>query len=103
VGPCPIILEQERDTNWGDYPDNASDIFEDLDDYSSTQEYDYLIRFRRKGVGFVKWEGDDIETSETHEPTKEIIHVFPLMICLSLQRKSSIKYNGQRRKSMNKS
>jgi hypothetical protein len=70
VGPCPIVLEQERDTNWGDYPDNASDISEDLDDYSSTQEDDYLMRFIRKGVGFVKWEGDDIRTSKTHEPTK---------------------------------
>jgi hypothetical protein len=76
VGPRPIVLEQERDTNWGDYPDDASDISEDLDDYSSTQEDDYLMRFRRKGVGFVKWEGDDIGTSKTHEPTKESLPVF---------------------------
>jgi hypothetical protein len=76
VGPCPIVLEQERDTNWGDYPDDASDISEDLDDYSSTQEDDYLMRFIRKGVGFVKWEGDDIRTSKTHEPIKESLPVF---------------------------
>jgi hypothetical protein len=43
----PIILEQERDTSWGDYPDNASNLFEDWDDYFSTQEdeIDDLIRF----------------------------------------------------------
>jgi hypothetical protein len=35
-----------------------------------------LIRFIRKGFGFVKWEGDDIRTSETHEPTKEILPLF---------------------------
>jgi hypothetical protein len=57
----PIILEQERDTSWGDYPDDASNLSEDWDDYSSTQEdeIDDLIRFRGKGVGFVKWKGDD--------------------------------------------
>jgi hypothetical protein len=78
VRPRPIVLEQERDTNWGDYPDDASDISEDLDDYSSTQEDDYLMRFRRKGVGFVKWEEDDIETSKTHEPIIESLPViFP--------------------------
>jgi hypothetical protein len=76
VGTHPIILEQERDTNWGDYPDNAFDISEDWDEYSYTQEDDYLLRFRRKGFGFAKWEGDDIRTSETHEPTKESLLVF---------------------------
>jgi hypothetical protein len=76
VGPRPIVLEQERDTNWGDCPDDASDTYEDLDDYSSTQEDDNLMRFIRKGIGFVKWEGDDIRTSKMHEPTKESIPVF---------------------------
>jgi len=32
----PIVLEQERNTNWGDCPDDASDISEDWDDYCST-------------------------------------------------------------------
>jgi hypothetical protein len=56
----PIILEKERDTNWGDYPDDASNLYEHWDDYSSTQkdEIEDLIRFRGKGVGFVKWKGD---------------------------------------------
>jgi len=36
VGPYPIILEQERDINWGDYPDNSSVIFEYWDAYYST-------------------------------------------------------------------
>jgi hypothetical protein len=34
----PIVMEQERDTSWGDYPDDASKLSEDWDDYSSTQE-----------------------------------------------------------------
>jgi hypothetical protein len=76
VGPCPIVLEKERDTNSGDYHVDACDIYEDLDDYSSTQEDEYLIMFIRKGVVFVKWEGDDIRTSETHEPTKKCLPVF---------------------------
>jgi hypothetical protein len=76
VGPRPIVLEKERDTNWGDYPDDASDISEEWYDYSSTQEDDYLIRLRRRGVGFVKWNEDDIRTSKAHDPTKESLHVF---------------------------
>ena len=74
--PHPILLEKERDTNWGDYPDDASDISEDWDDYSSTQEDYYLIGFIRRGVFFVKWVGDDTKTSEIHEPTKESLSVF---------------------------
>jgi hypothetical protein len=34
------------------------------------------MRFRRRGVGFVKWEGDDIGTSKAHDQTKEIIPIF---------------------------
>jgi hypothetical protein len=34
------------------------------------------MRFRRKGVGFVKWEEDDIGTSKMHEPTRESLSVF---------------------------
>ena len=60
----------------GDYFDNASDVSKDWDDYFFAQEDDYLMRFRRKGASFVKWEGDDIGTSKTHEPTKEILLVF---------------------------
>jgi hypothetical protein len=54
-------MEQERDTSWGDYPDDASNLSEDWDDYYSTQvdEIDDLIRFIKKGVSFVKWKGDD--------------------------------------------
>jgi hypothetical protein len=59
IGPHPIVLEQEIDTSWGDYPDDGSDLSEDWDEYFSTQEDGNLIRFRRKGVGFVKWKGDD--------------------------------------------
>jgi hypothetical protein len=46
---------------------------------------------------------NDVETSETHEPIKEILHVFILRIFLSLQRKTLIKYNCQRRKNTNNS
>jgi hypothetical protein len=51
--------------------DDASNLSEDWDDYFSTQEDDNLIRFRRKGVGFVKWKGDD-EHSLT-EPNQEYV------------------------------
>jgi hypothetical protein len=33
-------MEQDRDTSWGDYPDDASDISQDWDDLSSTKEND---------------------------------------------------------------
>jgi hypothetical protein len=29
----PIILKQERDTNWGDYPNDASNVSKDWDDF----------------------------------------------------------------------
>jgi hypothetical protein len=54
-------MEQERDTSSGDYIDDASNLSKDCDDYSSTQddEIDDFIRFRGKGVRFIKWKGDD--------------------------------------------
>ena len=30
-----FAMEQERDTNWGDYPDDASNLSKDWDDYYS--------------------------------------------------------------------
>jgi hypothetical protein len=56
VDPClfqgwPTLPLTEEDTNWGDCPDDASDISEDWDDYYPTQGDDYSVK---KGVGFVK-------------------------------------------------
>jgi hypothetical protein len=59
IEPHPIVLEQERDTSCGDYPHDESNLSEDWDDYFYIQEYDNFIRFRGKGVGFIKWKGDD--------------------------------------------
>jgi hypothetical protein len=40
-------MEKERDTSWGYHTDDASNLSEDWDGYSSTQhdEIDDLIRF----------------------------------------------------------
>jgi hypothetical protein len=82
IEPHPIILEQERDTNWGDCPDDASDVSEDWDDYCPTQEDDYLIR---RGVGFVEWKGDDIGTNKTHDQVNNVGHVIEgSQICLNI-------------------
>jgi hypothetical protein len=74
----PIILKQERDTNWGDYPDDASNPSKDWDDYSSTQEdeIDDLTRFRGKGVCFVKWKGGD-EHSLTKPNQEDVLIIVP--------------------------
>ena len=62
--PRRILLEQERDANWGVCLNDASDISEDWDDYCSTQGDDCL---RQRGVGFVKWEEDVFGTSKPHD------------------------------------
>jgi hypothetical protein len=80
--PRPIVMEQERDTNWGDCLDGASDISEDWDDYCSTQGDDYLIR---GGVGFVKWEEDVFGTNKAHDQINNVGHVIEgPQICLNI-------------------
>jgi hypothetical protein len=79
--PHPIAPEQERDTNWGNCPDEASHISEDWDDYCSTQGDDYLIG---NGVGFVKWE-DVFGTNKDHDQINNVGHVIEgPRICLNI-------------------
>jgi hypothetical protein len=87
VDPClfqgwPTLPFTEEDTNWGDCPDDASNISEDWDDYCSTQGDDHLLR---KGVSFVKWEGDDIGNNKAHDQVNNVGHVIEApQICLNV-------------------
>jgi hypothetical protein len=69
---CPTFPLTEEDTNWGDYPDNTSDISEDWDDYCPTQEDGYLVQ---RGVGIVEWNENvfkDIEVPNALKPTNVV-------------------------------
>jgi hypothetical protein len=78
----PTLPLTEEDTNWGDCPDDASDISEDWDDYCSTQGDDYSVK---KGVGFVKWEENVFGTNEAHDQINNVGHVIEgPQICLNI-------------------
>jgi hypothetical protein len=62
----------EEDTNWGDRPDDASDISDDWDDYCPRQGDDYSVK---KRVGFVKWEENVFGANEVHDQINNIGHV----------------------------
>jgi hypothetical protein len=80
--PRRILLEQERDANWGDCLNDASDISEDWDDYCSTQGDDCLIQ---RGIGLVKWEEHVFGTSEPHDQINNVGHVIEgPQICLNV-------------------
>jgi hypothetical protein len=77
IDPClfqvwPTLPLTEEDTNWGDRPDDASDISDDWDDYCPRQGDDYLVK---KGVGFVKWEENVFGANEVHDEINNIGHV----------------------------
>jgi hypothetical protein len=87
VDPClfqgwPTLPLTEEDTNWGDCPDDASDISEDWDDYCPTQGDDYSMK---KGVGFVKWEENVFGANEVHDQINNVGHVIEgPQICLNI-------------------
>jgi hypothetical protein len=72
----------EEDTNWGDFPNDTSDISEDWDDYCPTQGDGYPIQ---KGVGFIEWEEKFFRDIEVHDHIKNIGHVIEgPQVCLNI-------------------